>query len=89
MVATAVFEELQVAEAKACGPPPLKLPVAVRLNEDPIGTHGWTGLTETESSPGGVRVVGWYNSALPRIALPLYPPPVKTFPLLRSVALWT
>jgi hypothetical protein len=57
MVATAVFEELQVTDCRVCGPP-LKLPVAVKLIVFPIGSQGLVGLSVMESRPGGVTEVG-------------------------------
>jgi hypothetical protein len=87
IVATAVFEELQVTEANV-SLPPLKFPVAVKFRRDPMGTHGVPGLKVIESSPDGVSDVDWYSSALDITERPLAPPAATTIPFARSTAVW-
>src|SRR2546429_123462 len=85
IVATALFEELQMTEANVSAPPPLKFPVAVMPKNDPMGTHVLLGPNVIESRPGGVSEAGWYSSALERNPVLPYPPLTNTFPLLRRV----
>jgi len=87
MVATALLEELQVAEARICVPPPLKVPVAVKPKDDPRGTHGFIGLKAIESKSADVGPVGWYSSALEREPV-FHPPAIRTIPLFNSVSVW-
>jgi len=68
MDTSAAFEELQVTESRVCGPPLLKVPVAVNRWNVPKGIEGVAGVTAIEMSPGWVSVLGVYSSALASIA---------------------
>jgi len=52
METSAVFEELQVTDARVCGPPLLKVPVAVNRWNPPAAIEGVAGVTVIEVSPG-------------------------------------
>ena len=51
IAATALFEVVQITEAKVCGLLPF---CAV-----PFGSVGVAGVTEMETSPAGAKVAGW------------------------------
>src|SRR5579864_7412146 len=89
-VATVVSEELQITDASDCVLLSLNVPVGVSAWDDPADTDGFSGLRLIDTRFGGVRVPGWYNSALVRAELlSLQPPATRTVPPERSVAVWT
>jgi hypothetical protein len=59
IAATALFEVVQITEAKVCGLLPLNVPVATKLCAVPFGSVGVAGVTEMETSPAGAKVAGW------------------------------
>ena len=66
MGAMAIIDELHVTDAKVCCPPPLNVPVATSRWNAPWAIEELAGVTEIDVSPGGVIVLGVYNSALAR-----------------------
>jgi hypothetical protein len=86
----AEFDELQTTEASTCVLLLLNVPMATSCWESPTKMDGSTGLTLIATKFVGVRVPGWYISALvnPEL-LSLQPPAIRTVPFERSVAVWT
>jgi hypothetical protein len=88
-VAIALLGELHLADTNVSVVLPVKVPIAVRLSNPPSGTHGLLGVMAMETSPLGVRVVGWYSSEVLRTAPPLVnPPAARTVPLFSRMAEW-
>ena len=64
MEAIPVEDELHTADCRLCVLPSVNVPVAVSCWLVPRGVVGSVGLTAMETSPAGVKVAGWYSSAL-------------------------
>jgi hypothetical protein len=75
IVATDVFDEIQVTDWSTCVLPSVNVPVAVNCCVVHCGdcTSG-EDVTAIETSSGGVNVLGWYNSALAKLLSPPDPP---------------
>src|SRR5688500_14839365 len=58
IAATAVLDELQVADCKICVLPSVNVPVATNCWVVPTEIDGVVGLSTIETSPVGARVIG-------------------------------
>ena len=73
-MATAVLDEVQLAEARVCVPLSLKVPVATNCCVAPGKIDGAEGLTATDASPGGkLECVAGLNGTTERHWLGLTP----------------
>src|SRR5712692_9963912 len=66
IAATVPSEELHVADAKVCVLLSRKAPIAINCWVAPRRIDAFFGLTDIETSPGGVRLVGVNISAVAR-----------------------